>query len=389
MVDACRLRGVRGLRLLMTTDTVGGVFTYALTLASELAHYGAEVHFATMGAPMMPAQRIAADAIDGLVVHESTFALEWMPDPWDDVERAGIWLLELERRIAPDLVHLNGYCHGSAGFRAPVVVVGHSCVLSWWEAVLGEPPPSELARYRAEVSRGIAAARAVIAPTSAMMRCLERHYGPIPDRVVVANGVRAPQTSRSPSPHKELSVLAAGRLWDRAKNVEALARVAPRFPGPVRVAGFDELPDGTRRTLANVETLGWLDAEALGRAMDGAAIFAHPARYEPFGMSPVEAALRGCALVLGDIESLREVWGDAAAFVDPNDDEALSAALEAFARDGDLRRGYAARARARATSFTPARMAEDTAAVYLQLVGIDSASLEGPPTQNGTEAPCV
>ncbi len=31
-----------------------------------------------------------------------------------------------------------------------------------------------------------------------------------------------------------------------------------------------------------------------------------PARYEPFGLSVLEAALSGCALVLGDIPSLRE-----------------------------------------------------------------------------------
>ncbi len=63
---------------------------------------------------------------------------------------------------------------------------------------------------------------------------------------------------------------------------------------------------------------GWL-----GRA----SIFALPARYEPFGLLPLEAALSGCALVLGDIPSLREVWGDAAWFVPPDDRDALTAAI--------------------------------------------------------------
>ena len=57
------------------------------------------------------------------------------------------------------------------------------------------------------------------------------------------------------------------------------------------------------------------------------AIYALPARYEPFGLSALEAGLCGCALVLGDIPSLREVWGDAAVFVDPHDAQALAKAL--------------------------------------------------------------
>jgi glycosyltransferase involved in cell wall biosynthesis len=358
-----------GLRVLMTADTVGGVLTYALTLASELERYGAEVHLATMGAPLRDAQRAAAAAATNVVLHESVYALEWMPAPWEDVMRAADWLLEVERAVAPDIVHLNGYCHGSAAFRAPVVVVGHSCVLSWWRAVLGEPAPLSLDRYRIEVTRGLEGAAAVIAPTAAMMAALARHYRFLPAlRAVVPNGVPAPAPRAKAATPKERSVLAAGRVWDPAKNIEALTVVAPAFPGPVRVAGSAELPDGSFRSFPNVELLGWLDPPVLEQAMERAAIFAHPARYEPFGLAPVEAALRGCALVLGDIESLREVWADAAVFVDPKDHHALAVALDAYAHDEDLRREYAMRAEARARTFTPDRMARGVLEVYARVL---------------------
>jgi glycosyltransferase involved in cell wall biosynthesis len=103
--------------------------------------------------------------------------------------------------------------------------------------------------------------------------------------------------------------------------------------------------------------------------MERATIFAHPARYEPFGLAPLEAALRGCALVLGDIESLREVWGDAAVYVDPEDDDALAAALDAFALDDELRRDFAARAGRRAATFSSERMTAGTIAVYEHALG--------------------
>jgi glycosyltransferase involved in cell wall biosynthesis len=370
-------RPLDGVRVLMTADTVGGVFTYVLTLASELTRRGAIIHLATMGTGLRPPQRCDAREIPRLVLHESTFKPEWSAHPWDDVARAGEWLLALERDLLPDLIQLNGYCHGAAGFRAPVVVVGHSCLLSWWQAVVGEPAPPSFDRYLVEVSRGLARADALVTPTAAMMRCLERDYGALPARFVIPHGV--PSEGARLLPKRDRSVLAAGRIWDRAKNIEALARVAPRLSGRVRVAGCDSLPDGSRRSLPNVEVLGWIDGCTLAKAMEDAAIFAHPARYEPFGLAPVEAALRGCALVLGDIESLREVWGDAAVYVDPDDDDALAAALEGYARDEALRSEHAARALARASMFTPARMADGMAAVYARLLspGADTAPVDG------------
>src|SRR5688500_2824741 len=105
------------MKLLLTTDTVGGVWTYAIELARALLPHGVEVALATMGAPLRPDQRWQADSLANVTVHESTFKLEWMPDPWDDVGRAGEWLLELESQFRPDVVHLNGYAHAVLAFR--------------------------------------------------------------------------------------------------------------------------------------------------------------------------------------------------------------------------------------------------------------------------------
>src|SRR5438270_10596672 len=101
--------------------------------------------------------------------------------------------------------------------------------------------------------------------------------------------------------------------------------------------------------------------------MERASIFALPARYEPFGLSALEAGLRGCALVLGDIASLREVWGDAAVFVTPSDDGALAAALDLLARDDAFRAGMGERARRRAARYTAAASAAATLALYRKL----------------------
>src|SRR5690348_7167088 len=125
------------MHVLMTADTVGGVWTYALELAGALAPLGVDVTLATMGAPVSRAQASAASELPNLELVESRFALEWMPDAWRDVDDAGTWLLQIAQRVRPDVVHVNGYAHAALPFHAPVVCVAHSCVLTWSLAVRG------------------------------------------------------------------------------------------------------------------------------------------------------------------------------------------------------------------------------------------------------------
>jgi glycosyltransferase involved in cell wall biosynthesis len=356
----------------MTADTVGGVWTYALELARALSPHGVEVVLATMGAPLTPAQWAEARALPHLTIEQSTFQLEWMDEPWADVDAAGDWLLGLEAQVRPDVVHLNGYCHGALPWTRPVLMVGHSCVLSWWEAVKHESAPERYTRYRDEVTHGLRSANKVVAPSRAMLEALQRLYGPLEDTAVIYNARRPEEFP--PSEAREPFILTAGRLWDEAKNVAALEAVAPRLGWPVKVAGEVRHPNGSQVQSRHVEPLGRLSARELAGWMGRASVYALPARYEPFGLSPVEAALAGCALVLGDIPSLREVWGEAAVFVPPDDADALTEALERLRKDTALRNRLAARARLRAVEYSPARMAADYLSVYADLARPVSAT---------------
>jgi glycogen synthase len=335
-------------RVLMTADTLGGVWTYALELSEALGRRGMEIHLCTMGSALSADQRADARTVPGLEVHESRYRLEWMDDPWEDVARAGEWLLDVAHRVRPDVVHLNGYCHGALPWPAPPLMVGHSCVLSWWEAVKAEPPPVRYRRYRIEVARGLRAAGRVVAPTRAMLATLDRHYGRLPGARVIPNA--RSRLKLSPAV-KEPFILSAGRLWDEAKNVAALAAVAGALRWPIRVAGDTARPGGGGQALDAVEALGPLRPKELGQHMARASIFALPARYEPFGLSALEAAQCGCALVLGDIPSLREVWGDAALFVSPSDLMDLKTILKALIDDVTLRETYANKALSHARRF--------------------------------------
>jgi glycosyltransferase involved in cell wall biosynthesis len=353
--------------VLMSADAVGGVWTYAMGVARALSSRGVRVALATMGPRPSPAQRRAAADIPGLSVHESDHALEWMDDPWLEVARAGDWLLALERSIRPDVVHLNGYAHGDLPLRAPHLVVAHSCVLSWWSAVHREEAPPRYRHYRERVRSGLLGARAVIAPTEAMAASLARSYG-VGGVRVVPNGLDG--AGFGPSA-KEPIVLATGRVWDKAKNIALLEAVAPALEWPVIVLGACDEPGtrGPRARFDHVRTLGEQDRTSVASWMGRAAIFAHPAWYEPFGLAPLEAALSGCALVLSDIPGLREIWGDAASYADPDDARAWTATLRALMRDHGARVELAARARRRAREWTLERSVRGLFEIYGTIVG--------------------
>src|SRR4051812_47561371 len=92
-------------RILMTTDSLGGVWNYSLGLIEQFPR--CRFFLAVMGRLLSQEQRRAAKNIPNLEVIESDYRLEWMPDSEADIERAGGWLLTLEKRLHPDLIHLN------------------------------------------------------------------------------------------------------------------------------------------------------------------------------------------------------------------------------------------------------------------------------------------
>jgi glycosyltransferase involved in cell wall biosynthesis len=194
-----------------------------------------------------------------------------------------------------------------------------------------------------------------------MARYLAEHYGIDATACrVVLNGC---ESARFRAVEKESFVLAAGRLWDEAKNLRALADIADSLPWPVYLAGDSTGPWAAEAAWSAHRLLGRLTPEALAGWYARAAIYAAPALYEPFGLSILEAALSGCTLVLGDIDSLREIWGDTARYIPARDRQCLASALRSLIENPSERESLSARSQSRARELTASRMA----AGYIQL----------------------
>jgi glycosyltransferase involved in cell wall biosynthesis len=350
-------------KILMTADTVGGVWTYATGLASTLAASGNGVYLVSMGPRPRADQREMLSTAVRLI--ETDLALEWLDPEGVDLGRAREFLGALDRLIKPDIVHLNSYREASFEWRAPLVVVAHSCVNSWAmacndTAFLSEP---RWQRYARLVAAGLHRADAWVSPTYAFGNVIRDLYRPRPPGTVIWNG--AAPTGEPPASDRRL-ILAAGRMWDTAKNLSLLAAAARDLDWPVFVAGTTATSAG--KFAAGIELVGELSHTELAARMQHAAIFVSPARYEPFGLSVLEAACAGCALVLSDIPSFRELWDGAALFFASDDMNGLHAVLADLCVDSQKRASLQRAARARARRYSMSRMTDGYARLYRSLL---------------------
>lgn len=350
-------------KVLMTADVVGGVWTYCLELCRALPQV--EFHLVTTGARMSEGQRKEVDVLTNVTLYETDYALEWMENPWEDIDASGEWLLQLEGVLQPDVVHLNSYAYGALPFRAPKVVVAHSDVFSWWMAVKGEMPPKEWTKYFVQVQAGLQGANLVVAPSRAKMRSVQETYGALANTKVIYNG-RAKDLFYTKD--KEPYVFSMGRMWDEAKNIRLLVDAAAHSNWEIRIAG-DQQFAGNSITVEGGATryLGKLDTARVAAELAAASVYVLPAKYEPFGLSALEAAYSGCALVLGDIPSLREIWGFAAIYVDTSDERALAATLKDLASNPKKREEYGKRAQTRSRLYGAKTMAAAYMDVYSKL----------------------
>jgi len=358
------------MRVLLTTDTVGGVWSYTRELATGLVRHGVEVTLVSFGHMPEPRQLSWTEGQRNLDFRPTGFKLEWMQDSAEDVALSSQYLLDIIRETRPDLLHFNQFCYGGLPVSLPKIVVAQSDVVSWWVAVhVVEPPHSNwMIWYRDTVWRGLQGATIVLAPSRWMLSQIEAHYGPQPRGGVICNG-RNPQWF-NPRGDKDNLVLAVGRLWDAAKQV---ALVSHHDCGwPVIIAGETQHPDQVYRGESKpiicegtLELKGRQSEQQLQLLFSRAAIYAATSRYEPFGLALVEAALSRCALVVNDLPSFRELWGETAYYFRTNDAIALRDAIVTLSRDAVLRRQYAELAYQRARRrFSADRMVEEYLVLY-------------------------
>ena len=353
-------------RLMLVTDAVGGVWTYSVELARALREWNVETLLAVIGPSPSAEQRTEAD---GCRIIETGLPLDWTAERPDGVRRTACGLAGLASSEGLDVVQLNSAALlADCEFDQPVVVVQHSCVATWWNAVREGPLPRDFAWRRDLIECGLNIADAVVAPSASFAAQLSRTYGLSRAVRYIHNGRRAlPMKKRGP----EDFVLTVGRLWDDGKNLRTLDEAAAKLAVPVEAIGPLQGPNGTSVDFDHLRTPGELRLPKIAERLAARPIFASSALYEPFGLSVLEAAQAGCALVLSDIPTFRELWGGSAIFVPATDADGFATAVDELLANRDRRSELGLAARMRALRYTPDAMASRMAQLYAGLVPED------------------
>lgn len=350
-------------RVLLTTDVVGGVWDFATTLGRGLLPLGYDVTLLCIGEPSAAQRDSASEA--HLNVVSAPLRLEWMAGGLDNLESTQRLVAETALQIRADVVHANEFGTLSAPLAQPTVLTLHSDVLTWRAWTLGDRTlPHEWRAYADVVKSALRHADSVVAVSAFLAAAVRTTYGAERSIDVIHNGWQAGPSQ--PLSATRTGTLLAGRIWDAAKNIPLAAEAARGWEvGPVLVAGAQEHPDGGQADLpAELTPLGYLSRARLDAHLASAAVYLSPARYDPFGLLPLQAALHGCALLLSDLPSYREVWGDAAAYFPSDDAAGLRSVWQRVLESAELRGQLARRACARAQRFTAARMAQSYAELY-------------------------
>ena len=342
-----RGKPARRLSLLLVSQGEGGVWRGGLELATALAGENVDVHVA-IPAPTTAGQRAAIARAGARIA------------AWDG--RAAS-LPRLAREAGADLVHLpSPALAAEIQLPVPVVATLHSCPAVRWASIGEGPPPPAVAEEAAKIRAGIDRLDLLVTPTAAFAAAAAKVHGLSAPPATVHHG-RAWREAPSAAPHD--FAFASSLAWDETRDLATLERAAARLAVPLYAAGAIRAADA--QGLDHVHPLGLLDHEEIDRRLGARPVFVSAARYEPFGMTVLEAAMAGCPLVLSDIPTHRELWDGVASFAPPGDDAAFARAISELVGDDFARAARGRAARERARNYTSTATASRMAALYRRL----------------------
>ena len=316
-----------------------------------------------------------------------TAGVRWGYKPWRSLVAAGQWLRRPMDGLLPGAALFHATEHLLPPLRdIPTVLTVHDLIFEHLpqhhkllnRAYLGAAMPLFCRR-----------ASAIIAVSEATKRDLVALYGLQPGRITVIPEAADPRFRPQPAEAVERVrnryglppryVLAVGTIEPR-KNLSRLVDACGPLmdegllDGLVLVGSLGWLYEGFLRHVEaspwreRVIRPGYVPDEDLPAVYAGAVAAAQPSLYEGFGLPVLEAMASGCPVCASDASSLPEVGGDAALYFDPNDTEAMTAALRALAADVDLRADMARRGIERAARYSWERTARETLALYERVI---------------------
>ncbi len=383
----------------------GGLARHVRKLSEALVERGTEVHVLTRGGGESPREELR----EGVRIHRVMEPsrprdlgefVAWVERMNADMLAAGV---ELGDRFEFDVVHghdwlVAGACdHLARRFAAPLVTTIHATEHGRHQGWVADHPQSHIHAVEGWIANR---SDRVIACSYYMREQISDIFG-VPERrvSVIPNGIDpgdlpdidAAELERMRAefaPPDQKLVLLIGRLvYEKGFQfaLEAMPSLIETVPGTrFLVAGSGTHEEELRRQASDLGLmehgtfLGWIGDDVLHSLYRIADVCVVPSLYEPFGLVALEAMACDCPCIVADTGGLREVvpdGGQVGLRFRSRDPEALAEVAARVLSDAELRRELILEARSHVLSFDWLDVAEQTEAIYEELLGDRTSAL--------------
>ncbi len=282
-----------------------------------------------------------------------------------------------------DILHSTDFIPPLFSSIPPVITV-HDLAFLRWPHFLTESH----AAYYSQIDRAVRHAQHIIVPSESTKNDVVGQLGASPEKISVIYEAAAPLYQPLPMAKCRAAMQAKYGIPENyiffvstiepRKNIGGLLDAFHHLQRHYNIADTGLVLAGKpgwlyEEVFRKVEELA-LDKSAffVGRVADedlrqlfvGARCHVHPAFYEGFGLSPLEAMACGTPTIVGNTSSMPEVVGDAGLIVDPSDWEEIAIAMHRLLTDDELHRELRQKGLQRASVFSWSRAAAETLAVY-------------------------
>lgn len=167
-----------------------------------------------------------------------------------------------------------------------------------------------------------------------------------------------------PTPHKNLERLIDAFRALRQQHPELYLVLAGK-----KDRNYQRIEDMVRASaIKGVYFTDFVSEGRLRWLYEHCAAYIFPSLSEGFGLPGLEAMMHGAPVVSSNATCLPEVYGDAAHYFDPTNTESMADAINEVLSDKNLRRELVQKGAAQAKKYSWQRMAEQTLAVYEQVL---------------------
>ncbi|UCF65728.1 MAG: glycosyltransferase family 4 protein [bacterium] len=222
--------------------------------------------------------------------------------------------------------------------------------------------------FRYLLKMALKKARKIITPSNHTRMMLQKYYNVAEDKIhTIPNGTQRFNENGSARVSKveEKFILYVGRLCPM-KNVTSLLKafylLHDKIPHRLIICGdgkdylAEAVRDGelSRPEFENerVDIVGYVSDATIFDLYKKASLFIFPSFAEGFGLPPLESMSLGCPVVTSHTESLPEVCGDAAYYIDPYDINTISEGIYQVLMDKSLRNNLIRKGYKRAALFS-------------------------------------